>query len=119
MKKIELLEEMAARKARYEEENINPTFGQAYFTAKKSGNETIDFPEVIWENDIKKITENLERFGIKEFTISSNFSGLIETLAEFEKHGFKMNGLTTVSTEYRDWETGELKKVPAIRMSAE
>ena len=69
--------------------------------------------------DIPKIAENLGRFGIKEFTISSNFSGLIETLAEFEKNGFKMNGLTTVNAGYRDWATGELKKLPAIRMTAE
>ncbi len=118
MKTIELLEEMAARKVRYEEEDINATFGQAYFSAKRDGNETINFPEVIWTNDIPNITENLERFGIKEFTISSNFSGLIETLAEFEKHGFKMDGLTTVNAGYRDWATGELKKLPAIRMIA-
>ena len=118
MKTIELLEKMAARNARYSEENINATFGQAYFTAKKSGNETIDFSETIWNNEIPEIVENLGRFGIKEFTISSTFSSLIETLAEFEKHGFKMNGLTTVNAEYRDWETGELKKVPAIRMIA-
>ena len=119
MKTIEFLEEMAAKQTRYSDTDINQTFGQAYFSAKKTGNETLDFSEVVWTNDIPAIAENLGRFGIKEFTISSTFSSLIETLAEFEKHGFKMNGLTTVNAEYRDWETGELKKVPAIRMIAE
>ena len=55
--------------------------------------------------------------GITEFTISSTFSSLIQTLAEFEKHGFRMNGLTEVSANYTDFTTGKLKVVPAIRMS--
>ena len=42
---------------------------------------------------------------------------LIQTLAEFEKHGFRMNGLTTVNANYTDFTTGKLKVVPAIRMS--
>ena len=119
MKTIELLEEMAARGARYSEEGINQTFGRAYFSTKKAENETIDFSDVIWENEIPEIVKNLERFEIREFTISSTYSSLIETLLEFEHHGFRMDGLTTVNKEYIDWETGELKKAPAIRMIAE
>jgi len=54
--------------------------------------------------------------GIKKFTISSTFSSLIETLAEFEKNGIYMNGLTTVNARYTDWKTGEQARIPAIKM---
>ena len=53
---------------------------------------------------------------VTEFTISSTFSGLIATLAAFDKHGFKMAGITEVNANYTDWMTNERAKVPAIRM---
>ena len=43
---------------------------------------------------LKKIAQTLKSNGITEFTISSTFSSLIETLAAFEKHGISMAGLT-------------------------
>ena len=43
--------------------------------------------------------------GITEFTISSTFSSLIPTLAEFAKHGFQMAGLTEVKANYTDFQT--------------
>ena len=50
-------------------------------------------------------------------SIQKDISSLIQTLAEFEKHGFRMNGLTEVTANYTDFATGKLKVVPAIRMS--
>ncbi len=82
-------------------------------------NEVIDFDEVIWDYDIEEIVATLRAEGIKEFTISSTFSSLIPTLAEFEKHGIRMNGLTEVKQNYTDWQTGEKRRVPAIRMKVE
>lgn len=77
---------------------------------------------IIFRNDYCIISDNrviniieITR-GIKEFTISSAFSSLIETLAEFEKNGIYMNGLTTVNARYTDWETGEHSRIPAIKM---
>lgn len=84
---------------------------------KHTGNELIDFSEVVWEDDIAAISEFLKAEGITEFTISSTFSSLIQTLAEFEKYGFCTNGLTTVNANYTDFTTGKLRVVPAIRMS--
>ena len=54
---------------------------------------------------------------IHEFTISSTFSSLIQTLAEFEKHGFKMAGLTEVNARYKNVWTGEYERVPAIKLA--
>lgn len=96
---------------------INQTLFWAYRTSKEeSDNDLIDFNEVIWDYDIKEISDCLRAEGITEFTISSTFSSLIETLAEFEKNGVYMNGLTTVNARYTDWETGEQARIPAIKM---
>ena len=65
---------------------INPTLFWAYRTSKEeSDNDLIDFNGAIWDYDIKEIADCLRAEGITEFTISSTFSGLIETLAAFEK----------------------------------
>lgn len=96
---------------------LNLTLFTAYRQQKHTCNELIDFSEVVWEDDIAVISEFLKAEGITEFTISSTFSSLIQTLAEFEKHGFRMNGLTEVTANYTDFTTGKLKVVPAIRMS--
>ena len=96
---------------------LNLTLFTAYRQQKHTGNELIDFSEVVWEDDIAAISEFLKAEGITEFTISSTFSSLIQTLAEFEKYGFCTNGLTTVNANYTDFTTGKLRVVPAIRMS--
>ena len=73
--------------------------------------------KVIWDYDIEEIAQTLRANGITEFTISSTFSSLIETLAAFEKQGISMAGLTTVKARYTDWKTGEHALIPAIKMT--
>lgn len=118
MKEIRTFEKAIEEKVRsLKDEGINPTLFWAYRTSKEeSGNDLIDFNEVIWDYDIKEIADTLRAEGIREFTISPTFSGLIETLAEFEKQGIYMNGLTTVNARYTDWKTGEHARIPAIKM---
>ena len=95
-----------------EELGINATLFWAYRTSKETGNELIDFNEVIWDYDIEEIAQTLRANGI-----SSTFSSLIETLAAFEKQGISMAGLTTVKARYTDWKTGEHALIPAIKMT--
>lgn len=76
-------------------------------------------PRYIWDSEVGEITETLKENGITEFTISSTFSSLIPTLAEFAKHGFQMAGLTEVKANYTDLQTQERAVIPAIRMAAE
>lgn len=118
MKEIKAFEKAMESKTRnLKEAGINATLFWAYRTSKEeSGNDLIDFNEVIWDYDIKEIANTLREEGIREFTISSTFSGLIETLAEFEKQDIHMNGLTTVNARYTDWQTGERAKISAIKM---
>ena len=117
MKRIELFEKAIAEQAGgLKDRGINATLFVAYRNSKEAGNEEIDFSEVIWDYDIEEIVRTFKENGISEFTISSTFSSLIPTLAEFAKHGFQTDGLTEVNARYTDWRTGERAKVPAIRM---
>ena len=117
MKKIELFERAIAEQAgSLKDYGINATLFWAYRNSITAGNEQIDFSETIWDRDIPEITRTLKENGISEFTISSTFSSLIPTLAEFEKHGFRMAGLTEVKANYMDWQTQERAAIPAIRM---
>lgn len=117
MKTIELFEKaMTEGNEFFKEHNINLTLFTAYRQQKDSDNEMLDFSEVIWKQDIEPISEFFKAHGITKFTISSTFSSLIETLAAFEKQGFRINGLTEVRANYTDFITGEKKIIPAIRM---
>lgn len=117
MKKIELFETAKDSGKSFEELGINRTLYWAYRNSQEAGNELIDFNECIWEYDIEPIVAALREFKIKEFTISSTFSSLIETLAAFEKFGCRMAGLTEVKASYTDHITGEAKVIPAIKMN--
>ncbi len=120
MKKIELFERaIAEQAASLKEWGINPTLFWAYRNSITAGNDRIDFGEVIWDNDVGEIAETLKENGITEFTISSTFSSLIPTLAEFARNGFQMAGLTEVKANYTDFQTQEWAVIPAIRMAAE
>ncbi len=118
MKKIERFERAITEQVKSLKEcKINATLFWAYRTSKEETcNEVIDFNDVIWDYDIKEIADTLRAEGITEFTISSAFSNLITTLAEFEKQGIYMNGMTTVNARHIDSETGEHTKIPAIKM---
>lgn len=120
MKKIEILEQLKEEGKRYNEIGVNPTFGEAYFYSMEAGNDLINFAEVIWNTDIDEIVRDCKRFGIEEFTISSTFSSLIETLAELQKRGMKVGAVYEVNSRYDDWRSdGERvkRRIPALRMS--
>ena len=117
MKKIAAFENAIANQVKdLRAEGINPTAFWAYRNSCHCGNDLIDFNEVIWDEDIEAIAATLDANGITEFTISSTFSGLIATLAAFDKQGFKMAGITEVNANYTDWMTNERARVPAILM---
>ena len=117
MKKIAAFENAIANRVKdIRAEGINATAFWVYRKSEDAGNELIDFSEVIWDEDVEAIAETFKQNGITEFTISSTFSGLIATLADFDKLGFKMAGITEVNANYTDWQTNNRARVPAIRM---
>ena len=117
MKKIEIFERAMNEGGSLKDYGINSTLFAAYRSCLETGNEYIDFNGVIWDYDIPEIIKALKENGISEFTISSTFSSLIETLTAFDKEGIKMAGLTEMNATYTDWKTGEKARIPAIRMT--
>lgn len=117
MKNIEILDKAATNGTRFKDLGINSTFGAAYFYSQDAGNELINFAEVIWDDDIDEIIENCKRLGVTEFTISSTFSSLIETIAELQKRGCTLDGLVEINSRYDNWKTGEKDRIPAFKMS--
>ena len=89
---------------------INRTLFWAYEMSLDNNNNYLNFAETIWTDDIAPIVEACKKYEIEEFTISSTCSGLTTTLADFEKHGCKVCGLTKANTGYK----GET--VPAIKL---
>ena len=117
MKKIDVFERAITEQATsLKGYGINPTAFWAYRRSVDAGNELIDFSEVIWDKDVQPIAETFQQNGITEFTISSTFSGLIPTLAAFDKLGFTVAGITEVNANYTDWKTNERARIPAILM---
>lgn len=117
MKKLQLLDDLhAGRLEGRDLGDINHTAFWAYVYSQEADNETLNFNEVIWDHDVEDIIKFCHAFAIKEITISSNFSGLIPTLALFEKIGCKLEGLTEVNDRFKDYITGEFKKLPALKI---
>ena len=66
---------------KWDEIGCHWTLGQAYLYSKEAGNDLPNFAEVIWDDDMEAILSDCRKLGVKEFTISSTFSSLIETIA--------------------------------------
>lgn len=95
---------------------IHTTLGWAYFKSLEAGNDLPDFNDVIWEKDIPEILAGCRKYGIKEFTISSTFSGLTKTIAALEDAGCHLDGLVRIKGHKDVW-TGEREIIPAFKMT--
>lgn len=119
MKEIKIFEQVikSEKPVDLRKVSINSTMYWAYRSSREVGNDLIDFHDVIWDEDVAEIAAICEEEEIKEFTISSTFSGLIETLTMFEAHGFVVDGLTKVKAGYTDWRTNDHAVIPALKMA--
>ena len=110
---IEAIEKVLAKKITCEDANVNYYVFNAYLQSKLDKQEILDFGECIWEKDIEPIITFCKENGIEEITISSRFSGLLETLEIFIGYGCEMVGLTRVNRV--EW-GGEVNKIPAMKL---
>jgi hypothetical protein len=102
-------------RASWQELNFNSTFGAAYLYSLEAGNDLPNYDDVIWDTDIAEIITDCHRTGITEFTISSTFSGLINTIAQFQKCGCTLQGIVEINSKLsKDWRTGEKKRISAF-----
>ena len=117
MEKIKLFEDFKNKEVHdFFNDGINPTMYWAYRKSVSAGNDILDFNDVIWEHDIQPIVDTCNKVGITEFTISSNFTGLLRTLYELDKRGFKVVGITEVRANYMDFYKEDKAIVPAVHI---
>lgn len=116
MKTIDKIEKVKNMNVLLEDVGINRTFYWAYIRTQETINENLDFEDVIWESDVEGIIKNCKEFGLKEITISSRFSSLIDILAEFEKQGAKLIGLTKVTTRFYACGTNQPEIINALKI---
>lgn len=116
MKAIDKIEKVKNMNVLLEDVGINRTFYWAYIRTQETTNEILDFNDVIWENDVEGIIKNCKEFGLKEITISSRFTSLIDILAEFEKQGAKLVGLTQVTSRFYALGTNDNEVINALKI---
>ena len=90
-----------------------------YSDLKRTKNDLLDFNDNIWESDMDGVTAEIRRIGIKEFTVSSSGTRLLEMLADFEKRGIRVVGFRNIKSGWRNFETDEEETKPAILMKVE
>ena len=116
MKTIDKIEKVKNMNVLLEDVGINRTFYWAYIRTQDTTNENLDFEDVIWESDVEGIIKNCKEFGLKEITISSRFASLIDILAEFEKQGAKLAGLTQVTSRFYACGTNNYELINALKI---
>ena len=116
MKTIDKIEKVKNMNVLLEDVGINRTFYWAYIRTQETTNNILDFNDVIWESDVEGIIKNCKEFGLKEITISSRFSSLIDILAEFEKQGTKLIGLTKVTSRFYACGTNNYELINALKI---
>lgn len=113
MKKVEIIEKVLAKEITCEDAHINYSVFNAYRNSKRHKQELLNFDDCIWERDIEPIIQFCKENEIDEITISTTFSGLLETLESFSELGCEMIGLTKVN--YVEWDEN-IKKIPAMKI---
>lgn len=116
MKTIDKIEKVKNMNVLLEDVEINRTFYWAYIRTQETTNEILDFNDVIWESDVEGIIKNCKEFGLKKITISSRFASLIDILAEFEKQGAKLAGLTQVTSRFYACGTNNYELINAVKI---
>ncbi len=109
--------ENAKEETTWKELGIHHTLGQAYIYSMKAGNELPNFDDIIWDEDIETILADCRRLGVKEFTISSTFSGLIETMARLQEQGCTLDGIVKIYEKDTHFGREEHDLIPAFKMT--
>lgn len=112
MKKIAAVEKALASKEAYKASGINSTVCSAYKESKISEKEFIDFNNVIWDNEVLEIVKQLKEFDVKQFTISSGYSNLLDTVQVFVDNGCTVKGLIKINKK-SNW-NNEVEQIPAL-----
>ena len=94
-----------------DEEQVNYAIFKAYLNSKRDGRALLNFDETLWYDDVQPIVATCRKLGINEFTITTNQTGLIEILGEFQRTVVRISCVIKIATHRifsdgheRDWE---------------
>lgn len=93
---------------------INRTVYWAYKSSTEAENNLINFCDLIDEEDAEAVINCCRENNIKEFTISSNSSGMIRSIMALEAQRCRLIGTTMINRSNPHY--FDNKKIPAIRM---
>ena len=100
MKHIKILDELNEKQVNICETDVNSIFYKAYLEALELQNETINIVGFLNKKNIEEIIQHCKFFNVNSITISDGTSNLVEVLANFERLGCKLVGLTKIKTWY-------------------
>ena len=92
---------------------INRDLYWAYKSSSKAENNLINFYDMIDEEDAEAVINCCRENNIKEFTISSNSTGMIRSIIALEAQGCRLIGTTMINRNNPYFDN---KKIPALRM---
>ena len=84
-----------------------------YTDMKERGNELIDLNDV-HDYQVAEVIEILLRFGVQRFTFSSTWSSAVTAAWEIGQHGYKLEGMTRVNSQFEKIMSNEREKIPAF-----
>ena len=116
MKRIELFDKYIRGEieGNLSEHGINHTLYWAYQTSLEAKNDTIDFNNVIWADDVEPIIDACKKYGFERITISSTFSSMNSILWQFLERGCTVEGMQQVNMRFKNIWTGKRDQQPAI-----
>lgn len=72
-------------------------FYRKYAKMRSRNNNHIDFSEVIWEEDVPEMIQTLRELGFHSFTVSSDYSGIVERVWSLIQYGCRLEGMVEIN----------------------
>ena len=111
---IERFETAASSGKTLKELGINRDTYWAYKSSTEASNELINFCDLIDEEDAEAVINCCRENNIKEFTISSNSTGMIRSIMALEAQGCRLIGTTMINRSNPHY--FDDKQIPAIKI---
>lgn len=111
---IEKFETAEASGNTLKELGINRDVYWAYKSSTEAGNDLINFSDLIDEEDAETVINCCRKNNIKEFTISSNSTGMIRSIMALEAQGCRLIGTLMINRDNPHY--FDDKQIPAIKM---
>ena len=84
-----------------------------YCDSKQRGNDCIDFSDAIWETDVEPLLREMRTNGIDRFSLSSTWSGAVDTAWLFQQNGCTLEGLIRINGKFKRFDEEQYEEAHA------